>query len=74
MSVEMAFGAMKAMRAHGLVPGKDISIIGIDNHDLSELLDLSTVAQPVLDLGRIAVPDVDTATYDLAGIEITRTP
>lgn len=54
MSDEMAFGAMKAMRSHGLTPGKDIAIIGIDNHDLSELLDLTTVAQPVLDLGRIA--------------------
>jgi DNA-binding LacI/PurR family transcriptional regulator len=54
MSDEMAFGAIKAMRAHGLVPGKDISIIGIDNHDLSELLDLTTVAQPVFDLGRVA--------------------
>ncbi len=54
MSDEMAFGAMRAMRAHGLIPGKDISIIGIDNHDLSELLDLTTVAQPVFDLGRVA--------------------
>lgn len=54
MSDEMAFGAIKAMQAHGLVPGKDISIIGIDNHDLSELLDLTTVAQPVFDLGRVA--------------------
>lgn len=54
MSDEMAFGAMRAMRAHGLTPGKDISIIGIDNHDLSELLDLTTVAQPVFDLGRVA--------------------
>ncbi len=54
MSDEMAFGAIRAMRSHGLVPGKDISIIGIDNHDLSELLDLTTVAQPVFDLGRVA--------------------
>jgi LacI family repressor for deo operon, udp, cdd, tsx, nupC, and nupG len=54
MSDEMAFGAMRAMRSHGLTPGKDISIIGIDNHDLSELLDLTTVAQPVFDLGRVA--------------------
>jgi len=54
MSDEMAFGAIRAIRAHGLVPGKDISIIGIDNHSLSELLDLTTVAQPVFDLGRVA--------------------
>ena len=54
MSDEMAFGAMKAMRSHGLQPGRDISLVGIDGHDMSELLDLSTVVQPVQDLGRIA--------------------
>ncbi len=54
MSDEMAFGAMKAMRSHGLRPGEDISLVGIDGHDMSELLDLTTVVQPVPDLGRIA--------------------
>jgi DNA-binding LacI/PurR family transcriptional regulator len=54
MSDEMAFGAIRAVRAHGLVPGKDISIIGVDNHSLAELMDLTTVAQPVFDLGRVA--------------------
>jgi DNA-binding LacI/PurR family transcriptional regulator len=54
MSDEMAFGAMKAMRSHGLQPGRDISLVGIDGHDMSEFLDLTTVVQPVQDLGRIA--------------------
>ncbi len=54
MSDEMAFGAMKALRSHGLQPGRDISLIGVDGHDMSELLDLTTVVQPVQDLGRIA--------------------
>jgi LacI family repressor for deo operon, udp, cdd, tsx, nupC, and nupG len=54
MSDEMAFGAMRAMRSHGITPGREISIIGIDGHDMSELLELTTVAQPVADLGRIA--------------------
>lgn len=54
MSDEMAFGAMRSLRAHGLTPGRDLSLIGIDGHDVSELLDLTTVAQPVFDLGRIA--------------------
>ena len=70
MSDEMAFGALRAMRSHGLQPGEDISIVGIDGHDMSELLDLSTVAQPVIDLGRSAAealllqlkdPDTDTS-------------
>jgi LacI family repressor for deo operon, udp, cdd, tsx, nupC, and nupG len=54
MSDEMAFGAMKAMRSHGLQPGRDISLVGVDGHDMSEFLDLTTVVQPVQDLGRIA--------------------
>lgn len=54
MSDEMAFGAMRSMRNHGLQPGRDISIVAIDGHEVAELLDLTTVAQPVQDLGRIA--------------------
>ena len=54
MSDEMAFGAMKALRSHGLQPGRDVSLVGVDGHDMSELLDLTTVVQPVQDLGRIA--------------------
>ena len=54
MSDEMAFGAMRSLRSHGLHPGRDVSVVGIDGHDMSELLDLTTVAQPVQELGRIA--------------------
>jgi LacI family transcriptional regulator, repressor for deo operon, udp, cdd, tsx, nupC, and nupG len=54
MSDEMAFGAMRALRSHGLQPGRDMSLVGVDGHDMSELLDLTTVVQPVQDLGRIA--------------------
>lgn len=54
MSDEMAYGAMRALRHHGLQPGADISLVGIDGHDMSEFLDLTTVEQPVTDLGRIA--------------------
>ena len=47
-------GLARALRSHGLQPGRDISLIGVDGHDMSELLDLTTVVQPVHDLGRIA--------------------
>ncbi|TKV57852.1 LacI family transcriptional regulator [Nakamurella flava] len=54
VSDEVAMGAIYAARSRGLsVPG-DLSIIGVDGHDLSYLFDLSTVAQPVKDQGRIA--------------------
>lgn len=54
MSDEMAFGAMRAIRSHGLEPGRDISVIGIDDHPMSDYLGLSTVAQPVRTLGETA--------------------
>jgi DNA-binding LacI/PurR family transcriptional regulator len=54
LSDEMAFGALRALRAHGLRPGVDVSIVGVDGHDMSEHLDLTTVVQPVTELGRIA--------------------
>lgn len=51
MSDEMAFGAIRSLRSHGLVPGKDVSIVGIDGHDMSELMNLTTVEQPVREMG-----------------------
>ena len=58
MSDEMAFGALRSLRSHGLQPGRDVSLVGVDGHDMSEYLDLTTVAQPVVDLGRIAAEAV----------------
>jgi DNA-binding LacI/PurR family transcriptional regulator len=51
ISDEMAFGAMRALRQHGLTPGRDVSIVGYDGHELADLLDLTTVVQPVEELG-----------------------
>lgn len=53
MSDEMAFGALRSIRGHGLQPGVDVSIVGIDGHDVCEQLDLTTVVQPVVELGRL---------------------
>jgi DNA-binding LacI/PurR family transcriptional regulator len=51
MSDEMAFGAIRSLHKHGLEPGRDVSIIGIDDHPMSSYLGLTTVSQPVSDLG-----------------------
>jgi DNA-binding LacI/PurR family transcriptional regulator len=51
---EAAFGALMAMREHGLSAPKNVSVIGIDNHPMSWFLGLSTVAQPVADQGAFA--------------------
>jgi LacI family repressor for deo operon, udp, cdd, tsx, nupC, and nupG len=54
-SDEMAIGTILAARDMGLsVPG-DVSVIGIDDHDLAEFFGLSTVAQYPDLQGRLAV-------------------
>ena len=57
-SDEMAFGAIQAMRNNGLQPGKDVAIIGFDGHDLAEVLDLSTVSQPLELIGSTAAQNL----------------
>lgn len=51
---EAAFGALMAMREHGLSSPKDVSIVGIDDHPMSWFLGLSTIFQPVADQGAFA--------------------
>lgn len=53
-SDEMAFGVLSAAQQLGLRVPEDLSVIGIDDHEMAGYLDLTTVAQPVLDLGRSA--------------------
>jgi DNA-binding LacI/PurR family transcriptional regulator len=53
-SDECALGAIRTLRRAGLdVPG-DLSVIGIDDHPLAELTDLSTVRQPARQQGVLA--------------------
>jgi LacI family repressor for deo operon, udp, cdd, tsx, nupC, and nupG len=48
-SDEMAYGALREIHTAGLrLPG-DIAVIGFDDQPLSELMDLSTMRQPVAD-------------------------
>jgi len=51
---EIAMGAMKALRQAGLRVPQDVSVIGIDDHDLAGVVGLSTVAQPAAKQGRLA--------------------
>jgi len=54
MSDEMAMGAMKAVRDAGLRCSEDVSIIGIDDHDLADFAGLTTIRQHVVDHGAVA--------------------
>lgn len=53
-SDEMAMGALRALRRVGLRCPQDVSVIGFDDHDLAEYLDLTTIAQPVVAQGQRA--------------------
>lgn len=53
-SDEMAFGALRALRRSGLRCPDDVSIVGVDDHELSEVFDVTTVAQPVSAQGAAA--------------------
>jgi len=65
-SDEMAYGAIRAIRRAGLsIPG-DIAVIGFDDHATADLLDLTTVRQPVAEQGaRLAQALLDSL---LAGV------
>jgi len=61
---EMAFGALRVLRDSGIPAPGGMSVVGFDDHDLSPLLDLTTVAQPVGDLARTAVRALLSALQD----------
>lgn len=54
---EMAFGAIRAIKARGLRVPQDISVVGFDDLRLSRYFDppLTTVAQPMGEIGREAM-------------------
>lgn len=53
-SDEMAVGAVHAVREAGLRVPEDMSVIGIDDHEMAEFFELTTVAQPVREQGQLA--------------------
>lgn len=53
-SDEVAFGVMRVLQDHGIdVPG-EVSVIGVDDHPLADLHGLTTIRQPVEQIGRLA--------------------
>ena len=53
-SDEMALGVIAAAHQAGLRVPEDISVVGIDDHDMAAVFGLTTVRQPVADQGRAA--------------------
>jgi DNA-binding LacI/PurR family transcriptional regulator len=84
-SDEMAMGAMLAARDAGLRVPEDLSVIGVDGHEVGEVLGLTTIAQPILEQGRDAAdhlltligggpaPEPDSTTYPIELVVRTST-
>lgn len=53
-SDEMAMGAVLGLREAGLRVPQDVSVIGVDGHELGELVALTTMVQPVAEQGAAA--------------------
>ena len=54
LSDEMAFGAVVAARDLGLGVPDDLSLIGVDDHEVAQVLGLTTVRQHVVEHGAVA--------------------
>ncbi|CAI9416787.1 LacI family DNA-binding transcriptional regulator [Nocardioides sp. T2.26MG-1] len=57
-SDEMAIGVLRAARELDLQVPDDLSVIGIDDHEMAGFFELTTVAQPVHEQGRVAAQQV----------------
>ena len=57
-SDEMAIGVLRAARELGLRVPEDVSVVGIDDYEMAAFFDLTTVAQPTEEQGRVAARQV----------------
>ena len=65
-SDEIAMGALRTIRRAGLRVPEDVSVVGIDDHPLSEALDLTSVHQDVRRQGELAATLLVEALADQA--------
>ncbi len=70
-SDEMAYGALRAVRRNGLRVPEDIAVIGFDDHSSANLLDLSTIRQPVVEQGVLIAREMLCATESDTPAEAT---
>ncbi|GAB3872867.1 LacI family DNA-binding transcriptional regulator [Terrabacter terrigena] len=50
----LALGALRAVRNHGLEPGRDVGVVGFDDTDVAAAMQLTSVHQPVAEAARTA--------------------
>ena len=61
---ELALGVLRSLHRRGLRVPEDVSVVGIDDHPLAELTDLTAVGQPVREQGasRARAPPESSST------------
>ena len=65
MSDEMAFGALMESRQRGLSVPDDVSVIGVDDHEFSRVIGLTTIRQSVAEHGATAARALIASMNDL---------
>jgi LacI family transcriptional regulator, repressor for deo operon, udp, cdd, tsx, nupC, and nupG len=77
-SDEMAYGALRVIRRRGLRVPDDVAVIGFDDQPFADLMDLSTVRQPVaqeaLDVTTRLLAVISEAEEELPDNPATRLP
>jgi len=68
-SDEMALGVRAEALAQGLRVPVDLSVVGFDDHEVAEVVGLTTVAQPVYAAGRLAADVLDRQVSGIGGID-----
>lgn len=51
---ELAIGALRTLHRAGVHVPEQVSIVGFDDHEMAEVVDLTTIAQPVREQGEVA--------------------
>ena len=67
MTDETAFGALRTIRQAGLRVPEDVSVIGFDDHEVSSVMGLTTIRQPVVRLGVLAAQSLVSMLVDGTG-------
>jgi LacI family transcriptional regulator len=66
----LAAGALHAVRDLGLVPGVDVALVGYDDTPAAEILDLSSVRQPLPEVGQRIVEALCPADADASAAPV----
>jgi DNA-binding LacI/PurR family transcriptional regulator len=67
-SDEIAVGAVRTLRQAGIAVPQEISVIGVDDHPVAEVADLTTVGQPARRQGVIAAQLLIRGLHADAGV------